>query len=74
MYQINWEACAEHITPEIFLKEYWQKKPLFIRGAISNSEGFFVVPIDADELARSCHGRRNSIAYCWPKCTKTMVC
>ncbi|WP_448246232.1 JmjC domain-containing protein [Thalassotalea agariperforans] len=51
MYQINWEACAEHITPEIFLKEYWQKKPLFIRGAISNSEGFFVVPIDADELA-----------------------
>ncbi len=47
MYQINWGD----LTPEIFLKEYWQKKPLFIRGAISNDEGFFVVPIDADELA-----------------------
>lgn len=46
-YQINWAD----LTPEIFLKEYWQKKPLFIRGAISNNEGFFVVPIDADELA-----------------------
>lgn len=47
MYQINWGD----LTPEIFLKEYWQKKPLFIRGAISNSEGFFVVPIEADVLA-----------------------
>lgn len=46
-YQINWGD----LTPEIFLKEYWQKKPLFIRGAISNDEGYFVVPIDADELA-----------------------
>lgn len=43
MYQINWAD----ITPAIFLKEYWQKKPLLIKNAIANFED----PISADELA-----------------------
>lgn len=43
MYQINWGE----LTPEIFLKKYWQKKPLLIKNAIEN----FVDPISADELA-----------------------
>ncbi|WP_440876759.1 JmjC domain-containing protein [Thalassotalea sp. PLHSN55] len=43
MYQINWGD----ITPEIFLKKYWQKKPLFIKGAFQN----FQDPIEANELA-----------------------
>ncbi len=43
MLEINWGA----LTPEIFLKEYWQKKPLLIKNAFPN----FVDPINADELA-----------------------
>ncbi len=35
------------LTPEIFLKEYWQKKPLLIKQAIANFKG----TIAADELA-----------------------
>ncbi|MGI1677819.1 MAG: cupin domain-containing protein [Cellvibrionaceae bacterium] len=35
------------ITTEIFLKDYWQKKPLLIRQAFPN----FQSPISADELA-----------------------
>ncbi|MFD2228613.1 cupin domain-containing protein [Alkalimarinus sediminis] len=35
------------ITPEQFLKEYWQKKPLLIRQAIPN----FECPVSPDELA-----------------------
>jgi len=35
------------LTPEKFLNEYWQKKPLLIKGAFRN----FVDPISADELA-----------------------
>jgi len=35
------------LTPEKFLKEYWQKKPLIIKGAFSN----FQDPISANELA-----------------------
>ncbi len=35
------------LSAEIFLKEYWQKKPLFIKGAFANFED----PIDANELA-----------------------
>ena len=35
------------LTPEKFLKEYWQKKPLLIKGAFKN----FDDPISADELA-----------------------
>lgn len=50
-YQINWSLAGDDMTPEKFLNEYWQKKPLFIRGAITNEEGYFVVPIEADELA-----------------------
>lgn len=36
-----------NITPEKFLQEYWQKKPLLIRNAIEN----FTPPVDADDLA-----------------------
>ncbi|MFI0472801.1 JmjC domain-containing protein [Halomonas sp. HMF6819] len=35
------------LTPEEFLKSYWQQKPLLIRGAIPD----FVSPLDPDELA-----------------------
>ncbi len=35
------------LTPEQFLKEYWQKKPLLIKGAFKD----FTDPIDANELA-----------------------
>jgi len=43
MNSINWGE----LTPEIFLKEYWQKKPLLIKQAIPNFQG----TIEADELA-----------------------
>ncbi len=32
---------------EIFLRDYWQKKPLLIRNALPG----FVSPLDGDELA-----------------------
>ena len=35
------------LTPADFLANYWQQKPLLIRGAIPD----FVSPIDHDELA-----------------------
>jgi 50S ribosomal protein L16 3-hydroxylase len=35
------------LTPEVFLREYWQQRPVLIRGAIPD----FRNPIDADELA-----------------------
>jgi 50S ribosomal protein L16 3-hydroxylase len=43
MQTIHWGD----ITPEQFLKEYWQKKPLLIKGAFKD----FTDPIDANELA-----------------------
>jgi len=43
MQTINWGD----LTPEQFLKEYWQKKPLLIKGAFKD----FTDPIDANELA-----------------------
>jgi 50S ribosomal protein L16 3-hydroxylase len=43
MNTLNWHE----LTAEIFLKEYWQKKPLIIKAAFSN----FQDPISADELA-----------------------
>ena len=43
MYQINWGD----LTPERFLSEFWQKKPLLIRQAFPNLEPV----IEADELA-----------------------
>lgn len=43
MQSINWGD----LTPETFLNEYWQKKPLLIKQAISNFQG----TIEADELA-----------------------
>ncbi|MGL1958527.1 MAG: cupin domain-containing protein [Colwellia sp.] len=43
MHQIQWG----NLTAEIFLKEYWQKKPLLIKNAFPD----FVDPISADELA-----------------------
>ena len=36
-----------NITAEDFLRDYWQKKPLVIRGAFSD----FEMPFDAGELA-----------------------
>lgn len=36
-----------NLTPEAFLADYWQKKPLLIRNAIPD----FVSPIDPDDLA-----------------------
>ena len=36
-----------NLTPEEFLKDYWQKRPLLIRNAISD----FVCPLSGDELA-----------------------
>ncbi|MBT3983320.1 MAG: cupin domain-containing protein [Bacteriovoracaceae bacterium] len=35
----NVEQVLGGMTPEIFLKEYWQKKPLFVKGAFSNTMG-----------------------------------
>lgn len=43
MYEIDWAD----LTPELFLKEYWQKKPLLIKAGFKN----FQDPITADELA-----------------------
>ncbi|NQZ21951.1 MAG: cupin domain-containing protein [Colwellia sp.] len=43
MQTIHWGE----LTPEQFLKEYWQKKPLLIKGAFKD----FTDPIDANELA-----------------------
>ncbi|WDD96673.1 cupin domain-containing protein [Thalassomonas actiniarum] len=43
MMQIHWQD----LTPEQFLKEYWQKKPLLIKNAFRD----FSDPVDADELA-----------------------
>jgi len=43
MQTIHWGD----LTPEQFLKEYWQKKPLLIKGAFKD----FIDPIDANELA-----------------------
>lgn len=37
----------QHLDPDNFLSEYWQKKPLLIRQAIPD----FIPPISADELA-----------------------
>ena len=41
--QINWGD----LTPERFMAEYWQKKPLLIKQAIPDFQG----TIEADELA-----------------------
>jgi 50S ribosomal protein L16 3-hydroxylase len=43
MQKIHWGD----LTPEQFLKDYWQKKPLLIKGAFKD----FTDPIDANELA-----------------------
>ena len=37
----------QHISLEVFLNEYWQKKPLVIRKALPN----FISPLSPDELA-----------------------
>ena len=41
------QSVLGDLSPETFLKEYWQKKPLLIRQAFSG----FQSPISADELA-----------------------
>ena len=43
MFEINWGD----LTPEKFLEEYWQKKPLLIKGGFKD----FQDTIEADELA-----------------------
>ncbi|MEW6997198.1 cupin domain-containing protein [Colwelliaceae bacterium BS250] len=42
-HSIDWKD----LTPELFLKDYWQKKPLIIKSAFPD----FVDPIEANELA-----------------------
>ncbi|PJG82256.1 cupin domain-containing protein [Caviibacterium pharyngocola] len=44
-------CLPDHITPEIFLKEYWQKKPLLIRNGLPQIVGQFE-PADILELAQ----------------------
>jgi len=41
------ESLLGHISYETFLRDYWQKKPLFIKNAIPD----FQSPIDEHELA-----------------------
>jgi 50S ribosomal protein L16 3-hydroxylase len=41
--ELNWGQ----LSPEIFLRDYWQKQPLLLRNAFLD----FTPPIDADELA-----------------------
>jgi len=43
MHSINWGD----LTPEVFLKDYWQKKPLLIKQALPNFQG----TVDANDLA-----------------------
>ncbi|TKB43755.1 cupin domain-containing protein [Thalassotalea mangrovi] len=40
---IDWKD----LSPELFLEQYWQKKPLLIKGAFAN----FIDPVAPDELA-----------------------
>lgn len=47
------EFCLpKNITPEIFLRDYWQKKPLFIRNGLPQIVGQFE-PNDIVELAQA---------------------
>ncbi|AKO33024.1 hypothetical protein RZ57_07985 [[Haemophilus] ducreyi] len=43
-------CLPENITPEIFLRDYWQKKPLLIRNGLPQIVGLFE-PKDMMELA-----------------------
>lgn len=45
-------CLPEHITPEIFLRDYWQKKPLVIRNGLPQLVGMFE-PQDIIELAQN---------------------
>ncbi|QPB42144.1 ribosomal protein uL16 3-hydroxylase [Rodentibacter haemolyticus] len=45
-------CLPEHITPEIFLRDYWQKKPLIIRNGLPEIVGQFE-PQDIIELAQN---------------------
>ena len=44
-------CLPEHITVEIFLRDYWQKKPLLIRNGLPELIGQFE-PSDIIELAK----------------------
>ncbi|HDR1859009.1 JmjC domain-containing protein [Pasteurella multocida] len=44
-------CLPEHITPEIFLRDYWQKQPLLIRNGLPEIVGMFE-PADIIELAQ----------------------
>ena len=43
MLKIHWGE----LSPDIFLKQYWQKQPLLLKQALPNFSG----PLDANELA-----------------------
>lgn len=45
-------CLPEHITPEIFLRDYWQKKPLVIRNGLPEIVGQFE-PQDIIEIGRA---------------------
>ncbi|QLB12629.1 50S ribosomal protein L16 3-hydroxylase [Bisgaardia hudsonensis] len=45
-------CLPDHITPEIFLRDYWQKKPLFIKNGLPQIVGLFE-PDDIIELSQS---------------------
>ena len=47
----NQYCLPEGITPEIFLRDYWQKKPLIIRNGLPEIVGQFE-PEDIIELAQ----------------------
>ena len=47
----NQYCLPEGITPEIFLRDYWQKKPLIIRNGLPEIVGQFE-PDDIIELAQ----------------------
>jgi len=40
-------ALLGSVTPAEFLRSYWQRQPLLVRGAVPNYES----PLSADELA-----------------------
>jgi hypothetical protein len=44
------------ISPEIFVREYWAKKPLFVKGFEAKFKGFFDGETFSRAVTRSCAG------------------
>ena len=65
---MDFKSFLGGITPEEFLSEYWCKKPLLIKGAIKNAEGFLTVDnmreLALEESAESRMVLRSSAASC----------